>query len=101
MKKTLSAAFIVAALSVTSACGGDDGGDRPSKSELTDQIVKSSDGALTKKQADCAAEAILDSDLSDEAIKAVAEGDNDFEPSKDDEKAQGDATTAITKCLTP
>ena len=99
MKKTLSAAFIVAALALTSACGG--GSDRPSKGELSDQIVKSSSGAITKKQADCAADAILDSKLSDEAIQAFADNKTDYKPSDADTKAGTDVATAIGTCVTP
>ncbi|NRQ50178.1 hypothetical protein [Aeromicrobium stalagmiti] len=98
MKKTLSTAVVVAALALTSACGG--GSDRPSKGELADQLEKSSNGAITKKQADCAAAAILDSKLSDEALNALAEGDADYKPSDEDKKVQADMTTAIGKCVT-
>lgn len=100
MKKTLSAAFIVAALALTSACGGG-GGDRPSKGELADQIVKSSSGAITKKQADCAADAILKSDLSDEAVQAFADNKTDYKPSDEDTKAGTAVATDIGKCVAP
>ncbi len=100
MKKTLSAAFVVAALTLTSACGGG-GGDRPSADDVAAQLKKSAGSAITDKQADCAAKAIVDSDLSDEAVKAVAENDTDFKPSDEDTAAQGDAATAIGKCITP
>ncbi|MBD8608059.1 hypothetical protein IFT73_14470 [Aeromicrobium sp. CFBP 8757] len=98
MKKTLSAAFVVAALTLTSACGG--GGDRPSADDVAAQLKKSAGSAITDKQADCAAKAIVDSDLSDEAVKAVAENDTDYKPSDEDTKAQGDAATEIGKCIT-
>ncbi len=100
MKKTLSAAFVVAALTLTSACGGG-GGDRPSADDVASQLKKSANGAITDKQADCAAKAIVDSKLSDKAVKAVAENDTDYKPSDEDTKAQGDAATEIGKCITP
>jgi hypothetical protein len=99
MKKTLSAAFVVAALTLTSACGG--GGDRPSQDKIAAQLKKSTNGALTGKQADCAAKAIVDSDLSDEAVKAVAENDTKYKPNDQDKKAQGDISKEIGKCITP
>lgn len=99
MKKTLSAALVVAALTLTSACGGG-GGDRPSTDDVAAQIKKSANGAITDKQADCAAKAIVDSDLSDEAVKAVAAGDTKYKPSAQDTKAQGDIATSIGKCVT-
>lgn len=93
MKKSLTAVLVVAALSL-SACGG--GSDRPSKDELTKVLVENE---LSKKQAECAADAILDSDLSDEALKAMAEQDEDYKPSKADTKAQAKATEAMMKCV--
>jgi hypothetical protein len=101
MKKTLSAAFVVAALTLTSACGGGGGGDRPSQDKLAAQLKKSTNGAITGKQADCAAKAIIDSDLSDEAVKAVAENDTKYKPTDQDTKAQGEVSKEIGKCITP
>jgi hypothetical protein len=101
MKKSLTAAFIVAALSL-SACGGGD--DRPSKDELAKQLTSKDNGlgaALTKKQANCVAQAILDSKISDEGMKALAKGDKDYKPSKADIKAQADVTDDVTKCVAP
>ena len=100
MKKTLSAAFVVAALTLTSACGGG-GGDRPSQDKVAAQLKKSTNGAITGKQADCAAKAIVDSDLSDAAVKAVAENDTKYKPNDQDTKAQGDISKEISKCITP
>jgi hypothetical protein len=98
MKKTLSAAFVVAALTLTSACGG--GGDRPSQEDVASQLEKASNGSIKGKQADCAAKAIVDSDLSDEAVKAVAENDTSYKPSDKDTKAQGAIGKEIAKCIT-
>jgi hypothetical protein len=99
MKKTLSAAFVVAALTLTSACGG--GGDRPSQEDVASQLEKASNGSIKGKQADCAAKAIVDSDLSDDAVKAVAENDTKYKPNDQDKKAQGDVSKEIGKCITP
>ena len=100
MKKTLSAAFVVAALTLTAACGGG-GGDRPSQDKVAAQLKKSTNGAITGKQADCAAKAIVDSDLSDAAVKAVAENDTKYKPTDQDTKAQGEVSKEIGKCITP
>ena len=100
MKKTLSAAFVVAALTLTSACGGG-GGDRPSADDVAAQLKKSAGSAITDKQADCAAKAIVDSDLSDAAVKAVAENDTKYKPTDQDTKAQGEVSKEIGKCITP
>ena len=96
MKKTLSAAFVVAALALTSACGGGD--DKPSKEDLSKSFVKTGDGQITKKQADCLAEVILDSDISQEGLEALEKGDEDFKPSKADDKAQKDVADELAKC---
>lgn len=99
MKKSLTAVAIVAALSL-SACGGGD--DRPSKEDLSKTLSDKKNGAgLTKKQADCVAEAMLDSKISEKGLKAIAEGDKDFKPSAADKKAQTAVTEDITKCVTP
>lgn len=97
LKKTLSAACIVATLALTSACGGGD--DRPSKDDIVKGITKGSDGAMSDKQADCAAEVIVDSDLSDEAVQALADGDTKYKASKDDQKQQDKLIEKLTTCL--
>lgn len=94
MKKSFTAALIVAALSL-SACGGGD--DRPSKDELVKALVKSD---LTKKEAECTADAILDSDISDDGLKAMAEQDEKYKPSKADTKALSAVMSkTMEKCL--
>ena len=101
MKKSLTAVAIVAALSLT-ACGG--GSDRPSKEELSKELAKKDnvfDTKFTKKQADCIAEAIVDSKLSDKAVKALTEQDEDFKPSSADNKARDAITADVEKCATP
>ncbi len=39
--------------------------------------------------------------LSDKALKALAEGDEDFKPSAADTKAQADMIDDLGKCLDP
>ena len=59
MKKTLTAALVVAALSLTSACGG--GGDRPSKADVKGALTSKDNVFGTKipsKTADCIADAL-------------------------------------------
>ena len=100
MKKSLTAVAIVAALSLT-ACGG--GGDRPSKEDLSKEFTKKDDAfdtKFTKKQADCIAEAIVDSKLSDKAVKALKEQDSDFKPTKADEDARDAIAGDVEKCVT-
>jgi hypothetical protein len=99
MKKTLSAAFVVATLALTSACGG--GGDRPSKDEVKTAITKKDGafgGAIPKGSVDCVVDSLVDSDLSDKTLNALVENDKDYKGSKADEKALTGVQKDITKC---
>lgn len=86
---------------VTSACGGD---GRPSADELSKSLRDGSSAmgdrleSLDKKQVDCVAKAFVDSDLSDEALNALVEGDEDFEGSDKDEKALEGMEDEVKAC---
>ncbi|MFT4188416.1 MAG: hypothetical protein QM621_07515 [Aeromicrobium sp.] len=74
MKKSLTV-MIVALLATTAACGS-----RPSVDHLADSFVEGNrvfGSKLTEGQAKCYAELLHESDLTDEQLKAVAEGDLD------------------------
>jgi len=103
MKKTLSAAFIVAALALTSACGGG-GDDRPTKAEVKTAITSEDSvfgTAIPDESADCVAGALVDSDVSDKTLNAIVESDEDYKGSKDDEKALTALTADFAKCVKP
>ena len=85
------------ALAVTSACGGGD--DRPSADEISKGLTKASKGAITEKQADCAAKIISKSDLSDKSVQALADGDSKYKPTKDDTAKQAKLAEKLTGCL--
>lgn len=97
-KKILSSTVVVMALAVTSACGGG-GDDRPSKDEIVKGLTTGSAGAITKKQAECAAEIVLDSDLSSDALQALADADTKYKASKDDAAQQAKLAEKLTGCL--
>ena len=106
MKKTLSAAFIVVALALTSACGGgsDGGGDRPTKAEVKTAITGEDSvfgGAIPDEAAGCVADVLVDSDVSDKTLDAIVKSDDDYKSSKDDQKALTDVQSDFSKCLTP
>lgn len=90
-------------LTLVSACGG---GDRPSKDEVADAITGGSSamgsadeiGSLPDEAVDCIAQAMVDSDLSDEALRAFVDNDTDFDGSSEDEAAMTDLTSAMTEC---
>jgi outer membrane lipoprotein SlyB len=92
MKRPVMATVIIAALSL-SGCAG----ERPDKEELASALTASN---MTNDQAKCAAEVLLGSDLSDRALKAIAENDAHFKPDKADVKAQSAVMEELTKCRT-
>jgi hypothetical protein len=106
MKNTISAAMIVAALALTSACGGGDGGDgddRPTKAEVKTAITKKDSvfgSAIPKAAADCVATVLVDSKVSDKALTAIVESDKDFKGSKADEKALTGLSSKFGTCVT-
>ena len=97
-------------LAVLTACGGDGGGGRPSADEIADAL-KDKDNpagaafgstAASDEVIDCIAEAFHDSDLSDDALQAIVDGDEDFEGDEDDQKivSDEDFQADVTKCIT-
>lgn len=100
MKKTMSAAFLVAALALTSACGGGD--ERPTKAEIKTAITSEDSvfgTAIPEKSADCVAEALVKSDVSDKTLDAIVESDEDYKGSKGDEKALKGLQADFAKCV--
>lgn len=102
MKKSMSALFIVAALALTSACGGDDGGDRPTKAEVKKSITSKDSvlGTIPDEAADCVAGLLVDSKVSDGALTAILEKDEDYKATKKDESALKGLQTDLGKCVT-
>lgn len=100
--------LLLAALGLTLAptlagCGG--GSDRPTAEELSDSLqhgkaadALGSGNAVDEKVADCMGRALHDSDLSDEALTAIAEGDKDYRASKQDTKALTGLATKVQAC---
>ncbi|MGB0100710.1 MAG: hypothetical protein WBP61_10565 [Nocardioides sp.] len=95
----LAATALIAALAT--GCGGD--GGRPSVDEISDSIQDNdvAGGEVDSATADCIAEAFHDSDLSDDALQAIVDDDDDYEPSDEDEAAITSLSTgAMTDCIT-
>lgn len=67
------AVLAAAGLALTAAACGDDDG-RPSVSEVSERIQES-DSDVTEAQADCTAEAVVDSEISDEGIRTLLDAD--------------------------
>jgi len=106
MKKIVA---LFALLAVLTACGGDDGG-RPSTEDIA-KALKDKDNAAGKafgssaasdQVIDCIAKAFHDSDLSDDALQAIVDGDEDYEGDKDDQAVVDDEDfqADVAKCIT-
>lgn len=82
MKKLLAVTAAVSVLAVTAACGG---AGRPSADELSAAFT-SEDAVVPvpEEYADCVAEALVDSDVSDDTLNAIVEQDEDYEGSEDE-----------------
>ena len=61
-----------------------------------DAIIKDS---IDQKSADCMGRVLYKSDLSDEALRAVIEGKDDFDASKADEKAMAKVAPEFVNCV--
>ena len=97
-------ALALAAVALTlSACGG---GGRPSVADIEKAIASEDNvfNAFTTDVGDdavaCMAEALHDSDLSDDALQAIVDGDEGYEGSSDDEKAIEGVTADLVACAT-
>ena len=91
----LPLAAIVATLGLTlTACSS----GPPSKDDLAESLVENGD--LPEDLADCVAEELLDSDLNDDQLNAIAEDEDDLDD--DDEAEALEAITAAAgTCATP
>jgi hypothetical protein len=92
----------MAALVLLTGCGGG-GGGRPSVDDISSTLQDADNPlgvSIDKKQADCVAQAFHDSDISDEALQAMVDQDEDYKPSDEDTKALTSMSTdAATECL--
>jgi len=103
--RKFGAALAISVLLVTSACGG--GGSRPSESEVSKALQKGGDGSIlgddaskvSKKAADCVAKILVDSKISDRALKAIVDGNKTYQPSKADTAAGVAVSSKIVKCI--
>ncbi len=90
-------------LIVLTACGG---GGRPSTDQIADALRDEDNPAsamstgASDEAIDCIAEALHDSDLSDDALQALVDGDEDFDADSDDREAVEAVIDDIAKCVT-
>jgi hypothetical protein len=105
--RAVLALTVGAALCGTAACGGGgDGGGRPSTDEIAKTLKsKASDnpfaGLVDKiddQTANCIAEKLHSSEISDKALRALVKGDTDYKGSTSDQKAAAELVPALTSC---
>ena len=108
MKKIVATFTLLALLT---ACGGD-GGGRPSEDDIAKAlkdkdnaigaaIASTGGGEVTDDIIDCIAKALHESDVSDDALQAIVDNDEDYKGSDKDAEALQDAmTTDLAKCIT-
>jgi hypothetical protein len=105
----LSTVVAAGLLLLATGCGGSgdgDGADRPSTGELATAIQEGGENGmfgdtgakLDQDAADCMAKALHDSKISDEALQAIVDGDEDYEASKADEDAASSVVVEVQKC---
>jgi hypothetical protein len=92
-------------LAVLTACGG--GGGRPSEDDIAKALKDNGNPAgaafgtgASDEALDCIAKVLHDSDLSDDALQALVDGDADYDGNKDDTAAITDVVDDMGKCVT-
>jgi hypothetical protein len=93
------------ALMTVTACGGG-GGGRPSADEVSKSLkdgkassfLGSASQVLDQKAYDCIGKAIVDSKLSDAAVRALVKGDTKYKGTSQDQKALAGMQSDMQKC---
>lgn len=103
--KLRHAVMIAAALTIPLAACSDDsgGGGRPTAAELESAIyeeggLESDDGGVIDKMVSCMAEGLVDSDISDDVLRAIADGRDDDVSEEDQESAEATLEQISTDC---
>lgn len=93
------ASVVLASILLLAGCSGD---GRPSVDDLTSGITDQFEGTDTDPGViACMAETFHDSDLSDEALRAIADQDEDYEPDADDQATIDDLATSAPAACAP
>jgi len=99
--RTLASACLLPLAIVLTGCMGD--GTRPSVDEVADSLRDGYQGVgigmVDERSAECVAEAFVDSDMSDESLRAIADRDQNYEPSSEDAEAMSAAAGSIGLCV--
>ena len=100
MKKLMTAAA-VSVIVLTSACGA----GRPSVDQLSDSILEQGESlGITEESADCIAEKVEASDISDDTLNKIVDGDIDVTGvaavPQDDADAFREVSDDLEACIT-
>lgn len=98
---------LAAAVVLLAGCGG--GGGRPSVDDISAALSSKDNpageqfAALEDEQVDCIAKVFHDSDLSDDALNALVDGDESFDGSDEESAAVTKLATGedFVACVTP
>lgn len=99
--KKMGLTLIAFTLAFTAACGGS---DRPTQGEVSKSLSSKGSvlpSAMPKKQANCVAKVLVDSDLSDKTLKALVTQDKKYKGTKKDNKILSGLSATITKDCAP
>ncbi|WP_183093503.1 hypothetical protein [Nocardioides stalactiti] len=89
----LGATLLAVGLSLSACSSGP-----PSKGDLSDSLVENA--GVSEDQGDCVADELLDSDLSDDQLNAIADDDRSDLSGDEEDEAVEVIAEAVTKCLT-
>ena len=105
MKQLVAGCALLAVLLPTLGACGD---DRPSTDEIAGAL-RDADNAAGRPYAelgggdqaiDCVARVLHDSDLSDDALRAIVDGDEGYDADADDQEAAKDLVDDLSGCVT-
>ncbi len=105
--RSVGTALLAAVLLSSAACGGTSDANRPSMDQVSQALRSGGKGSLvpssvtlTKKAADCVAQGLVYSKISDRALKALVDGDTKFTPSAADETVLKSLDQQLIACVT-
>lgn len=100
MRNLFAAACAVTIVTLTSACGGDSA-DRPSADDISatlqgeDSLIGT---AVPAEAADCIGKVLEESDLSDESLQALIDGDEDYDGTDEQADALAQLADDVAEC---
>jgi hypothetical protein len=102
--RRFGALLAMSVLLVATGCGGS---GRPSVNEVSkalqkggkDSILGAASSKIGDKAANCVAQTLVDSKLSDEALQAIVDGEKNFKPTKADTTAASAVSAKMVKCV--